>query len=79
MSDVKLERCPSKKGDQPQLSDSWVTQSAPRWKELVNNGATYQVTFDMLDDLISPLHDAFTIKKNTTRKLRYRYSLEIKV
>lgn len=72
MSEVKLEKCTVSKKGEPQYTESLVDQAPLSWKDLVNSGATYQVTFDMLDDLINPLHEAYSIKRNMTRKLHYR-------
>ena len=72
MSEVKLEKCTVSRRDEPQYTESLVDQAPLSWKDLVNSGATYQVTFDMLDDLINPLHEAYSIKRNMTRKLHYR-------
>ena len=75
LSDVKLEQCTSKRKDQAQFSDFWPTgtQPPPTWKEMTSGGATYQVAFDMIDDLINPQHGKLSIKRNLTRKLQYRY------
>ena len=72
LSEVKLEKCTVSRRDEPQYTESLVDQAPLSWKDLVNSGATYQVTFDMLDDLINPLHEAYSIKRNMTRKLHYR-------
>ena len=75
MSEVKLEKCTVSRRDEPQFTESLVDQAPLSWKDLVNRGATYQVTFDMLDDLINPLHEAYSIKRNMTRKLHYRLTV----
>ena len=72
LSEVKLEKCTVSRRDEPQYTESLVDRAPLSWKDLVNSGATYQVTFDMLDDLINPLHEAYSIKRNMTRKLHYR-------
>ena len=48
-------------------------RAAPKWQELIDNDSTFQVAFDMLDDLINPLHSAFNIDKGMRRRVRYRY------
>lgn len=72
MSEVKLEKCTISRRDEPQFTESLVDQAPLSWKDLINSGATFQVTFDMLDDLINPIHEAYSIKRNMTRKLHYR-------
>ena len=81
MSDVRLERCPpvsapaSDPAPLPAQSDNkWVDETTvvPKWRELINGDDTFQVTFDMLDELINPLHNAFSIAKNMKRRVRYR-------
>lgn len=73
LSDVKLEECNPAAQDEPQFSDSLAVQTPLSWKELITSGVTYQVKFDMVEDLINPLNDAFSIKKNMNRKLQYRW------
>lgn len=46
---------------------------APKWQELISSDSTFQVTFDMVDDLINPLHSAFNINKDMKRSVRFRY------
>ena len=46
--------------------------SGSKWQQLISGGATFQVEFDMFDDLINPLHSAFSIPKNMSRSVRYR-------
>ena len=46
---------------------------APKWQELISSDSTFQVAFDMVDDLINPLHSAFSIRKDMKRSVRFRY------
>ena len=46
---------------------------APKWQELISSDSTFQVAFDMPDDLINPLHSAFSINKDMKRAIRFRY------
>ena len=46
---------------------------APKWQELISSDSTFQVAFDMVDDLINPLHSAFSISKDMKRSVRFRY------
>lgn len=46
---------------------------APKWLELISSDSTFQVAFDMLDDLINPLHSAFSISKDMQRSVRFRF------
>jgi len=46
---------------------------APKWRELISSDSTFQVAFDMLDDLINPLHSAFSISKDMKRSVRFRF------
>ena len=45
---------------------------APKWQELIRSDSTFEVAFDMLDDLINPLHKAFSINKDMRRSVRFR-------
>lgn len=86
MSDVRLEKCPpdvktttaptTKASDQAgRRRDEWMDQKvAPKWQDLISGDSTFQVAFDMLDDLINPLHSAFSITKDMKRSVRYRYT-----
>ena len=62
-----------------QSSDKWMDDRVvvPKWKELIHADSTFQVTFDMLSDLINPLHIAFSIPKEMRRNVRYRYAFNI--
>ena len=82
LSDVNLEKCPpatttptTKPTTQPgKRRDEWMNQKvAPKWQELISSDSTFQVAFDMVDDLINPLHGAFSISKDMTRSVRFRY------
>ena len=82
LSDVNLEKCPpatttptTKPTTQPgKRRDEWMNQKvAPKWQELISSDSTFQVAFDMVDDLINPLHGAFSISKDMKRSVRFRY------
>ncbi|KAL9983630.1 hypothetical protein ACROYT_G005829 [Oculina patagonica] len=81
LSDVRLEKCPpdtttptTKPTTQPgRRRDEWMDQKvAPKWEQLISSDSTFKVSFDMLDDLINPLHSAFNINKDMKRSVRYR-------
>ncbi|XP_078357305.1 uncharacterized protein LOC144642195 [Oculina patagonica] len=81
LSDVRLEKCPpdttaptTKPTTQlGRRRDEWMDQKvAPKWQELISSDFTFKVSFDMLDDLINPLHSAFNINKDMKRSVRYR-------
>lgn len=82
LSDVSLEKYPpatttptTKPTTQSgKRRDEWMNQQvAPKWQELISSDSTFQVAFDMLDDLINPLHSAFSINKDMRRSVRFRY------
>ncbi|XP_078357304.1 uncharacterized protein LOC144642194 [Oculina patagonica] len=76
LSDVRLEKCPPDTSalEGTSTRDKWMMDQnvAPKWEQLISTDSTFKVSFDMLDDLINPLHSAFNINKDMKRSVRYR-------